>query len=158
MTWPDSELKSCWQSPRSVLSVCLARLGTAWRTVAMHLVNCGGSVGTITGCPGLWAACDLAATYIQWLNPWVVIALPATEATESDGTPPLLLLLLPHAASRTETIATAPSASVVRMAFFTTTGEDSDPIYESVAAVLGLVSELPADAASASRITSWTRR
>ena len=80
----------------------------------MHLVNCGGSVGTITGCPGLWAACDLAATYIQWLNAWVVIGLPATSATESEGTPPLLELLLPHAASRSDTIAAAPSAKIVR--------------------------------------------
>src|SRR6185312_17264331 len=108
----------------------------------MHLVNCGGSVGTITGWPGLWAACDLAATYIQWLNAWVVIALPATEATESEGTPPLLRLP-PHAASNTGMITTAPSARIFRMALCTTTAEDSDTIYESVAAVLGLVRPAP---------------
>ena len=103
MTWPESEVNSCWQSLRSVLSVCLARLGTACLTWAMHLVNCGGSVGTITGWPGLWAAWDLAATYIQWLKACVLIGLPATSATELPGIE-VLLLLEPHAASRTATI------------------------------------------------------
>jgi hypothetical protein len=139
----------------------------------MHLVNCGGSVGTITGCPGLWAAWDLAATYIQWLNACVVIWFPATSATESDETPEPLLP--PHAASRTDTIAAVPNANIVRitlfrMTFFTTTGEDSDPIYELVPGLLGLdcppgAGSAPAAAgggapaaASASRIASCTRR
>ena len=34
----------------------------------MHLLKFGGSVGTITGWPGLCAAWLLAATYIQWLK------------------------------------------------------------------------------------------
>ena len=53
----------------------------------MHLVKFGGSFGTITGSPGLCAAWPFAATYIQWLNAWCVIGLPATVATELPGIP-----------------------------------------------------------------------
>ena len=52
-------------------------------------VKFGGSVGTMTGsvwpCWAAWAAWSFAATYIQWLNAWSVIGLPATVATELLG-------------------------------------------------------------------------
>ena len=52
----------------SCLSGVLASVGICLRTWAMQLVKFGGSLGTITGAPGLWDALPLAATYIQWLN------------------------------------------------------------------------------------------
>src|ERR1700728_3637222 len=87
MTWDDSEVKSCLQSVRSVLVAVLARLGICFLTWLMQPLKFGGSLGTITGEPGLWAAWLLAATYIQWLNAWVVIGLPATSATALPGRP-----------------------------------------------------------------------
>jgi hypothetical protein len=53
----------------------------------------------------------LAATYIQWLNAWVVIGLPATSATELPGTPP------PQAATATASTKKAPSAAI-RLEYF----------------------------------------
>src|ERR1700758_547082 len=79
----------------------------------MHLSKFGGSLGTITGEPGLWAAWLLAATYIQWLNAWVVIGLPATSATESPGTP------LPQPATAAPTTKKAHSAVITLRCFFT---------------------------------------
>ena len=72
----------------------------------MQPLNWGGSVGTITGAPGLCAALPFSATYIQWLNAWVVIGLPAMSATELPGMPP------PHADSPTATTKKAPSAKM----------------------------------------------
>src|SRR3984957_14300239 len=87
----------------------------------MQFVNLGGSLGTITGAPGLCAAWLLAATYIQWSNARVVIGLPATSATESTGTP------LPHAASATETTKKAPSAANRLTGFLIGAHDGSDP-------------------------------
>src|ERR1700746_2930476 len=86
MTWLEREVKSCLQSARSVFVAVLARLGICVRTWATHLSKFGGSLGTITGWPGLLAARLFAAQYIQWVNGGVVIGLPATWATESLGT------------------------------------------------------------------------
>ena len=86
-TWLLSAVNACWQSPRSVVVSALARVGTSALACAMQLVNFGGSLGTITGEPGVCAAWLLAATYIQWLNAWVEIGLPATSTTASPGTP-----------------------------------------------------------------------
>ena len=104
MTWLESEVKSCLQSVRSVLVAVLARLGICFLTWSTHLSKFGGSFGTITGWPGLCAAWLLAATYIQWLNAWVVIGLPATVATESPDTE------LPHPATPIANTKKAPSA------------------------------------------------
>ena len=52
----------------------------------MQLLKFGGSLGTMTGAPGVEAAYPLAATYIQWSNARVLIGLPATAATEPSGT------------------------------------------------------------------------
>ncbi len=97
-------MKSCLQSARSVLTDALARLGNSLRAWAMQVLKFGGSLGTITGWPGLCAAWLLAATSIQWLSACVVIGLPATSATESPGTP------LPQPATPTANIKKAPSA------------------------------------------------
>ena len=43
----------------------LAQRGISALTWAMHLEKLGGSSGTMTGCPGVWAAWPFAATYIQ---------------------------------------------------------------------------------------------
>src|SRR5947209_18468721 len=104
MTWLDSEVNSCLQSVRRVLVAVLARLGISLRAWLMQLLKFGGSLGTITGWPGLCAAWLLAATNIQWLNAWVVIGLPATVATESPET------LLPHAVTPVANTKKAPSA------------------------------------------------
>ena len=72
----------------------------------MQPLNSVGSVGTITCVEPLWLALPFAATNIQWLNAWVVIGLPAIEATESLGTE------LPHALTRSATPPTAMSAVI----------------------------------------------
>src|SRR5690348_7995276 len=88
----------------------------------MHLVKLGGSFGTITGeLPPLCDALPLAATYIQWLNAWVVIGLPATSATESPGTPE------PHAEIPAASAKKAPSAPRDRLNFTGRDGSDSCP-------------------------------
>src|SRR5579871_5899838 len=104
ITWLDSEVNSCLQSLRIVVVAVLARLGICLRTWAMQLSKFGGSLGTITGWPGDWAAWLFAATYIQWLNAWLVIGLPATSATESPGT------LEPQPATASAATKKAPSA------------------------------------------------
>src|ERR1700733_1593674 len=106
MTWLESEVKSCLQSVRSVAVFVLARLGIALRTWAMHVLKSGGSLGTITGSPGDWAAWLFAATNIQWLNACVEIGFPATSATESPGTP------LPQPATPRANTKKAPSAKI----------------------------------------------
>ena len=70
----------------------------------MQFLNSGGSLGTITGAPGVCDALPLAATYIQWLKAAVVIGFPDMSATESPGTP------LPHAERLTASTKKAPSA------------------------------------------------
>ena len=72
----------------------------------MQLLNSGGSLGTITGAPGVCDALLFAATYIQWLNAAVVIGLPDMSATEFPGTP------LPHAARPAASTKKAPSAAI----------------------------------------------
>ena len=108
MTSLESDVNTRPQSLLSVLSAVLASDGISAFTWAMHLVKFGGSLGTITGSPGACAACVLASTYIQWLNAWVMIGLPATVATELPGMP------LPQPATATA-MATkkAPSAGMV---------------------------------------------
>jgi hypothetical protein len=89
---------------------CLATAETCLRAWAMHALKSGGSVGTTTGAPGpAWAALPLAATYIQWLNAWVVIGLPAMSATELPGT------FEPQAAIPTASTKKAPSARMDRL-------------------------------------------
>ena len=103
-TWPLSEVNDCWHSVRTVALLDLASAGTSALACAMHPVKLGGSLGTITGEPGVCAAWLLAATYIQWLNAWVEIGLPATLTTASPGTP------LPQPAMPTPITKKAPSA------------------------------------------------
>ncbi len=55
MTWVESDVNSWLHSLLSCVSGCLASDGSWARTCAMQPVNVGGSVGTITGAPGLWA-------------------------------------------------------------------------------------------------------
>src|ERR1700728_2751130 len=85
MTCEDSEVNSCLQSALSVLAAVFFRVGIFDRASAMQLLKFGGSLGTITGWPGLDAAWPFASTYIQWLNALRVIGLPATSATELPG-------------------------------------------------------------------------
>ena len=87
----------------------------------MQPVKFGGSFGTITGAPGCWDAWPLAATYIQWLNAAVVIGLPAIDATELPGTPPLA----PHADSAIASTKKAPSA-VMTFGTFIRGGDGSE--------------------------------
>ena len=102
-----------------------ASVGISFRTCAMQSLKFGGSFGTITGWPGLWAAWPLAATYIQWLNVWVVIGLPATLATASPGTP------LPQPGDPTATTKKAPSARI-ELRTFIERGDGSEPSRESM--------------------------
>src|SRR5437588_3591759 len=101
-----SDVNSCLQSVRSCLVEVLASVGISRRACEMQRSKLGGSLGTITGEPGLWEAWLFAATYIQWLNAWVVIGLPATSATELPAMP------LPHPATTAESAKKAPSAAV----------------------------------------------
>src|ERR1700733_11957385 len=104
MTVPESEVKSCLHSPRSVLAGVLDRLGTSARASAMQWAKFGGALGTITGEPGLCAGWLLAATNIQWSNACVEMGLPATLATE------LLGIALPQPATTAASTKKAPSA------------------------------------------------
>ena len=70
----------------------------------MQLLNSGGSLGTITGAPGVCDALPFSTTYIQWLNAAVLIGLPAISATESPDSP------LPHAVTPIAPTKKAPSA------------------------------------------------
>ena len=113
MTWPLSEVKSCLQSARSCLSEIFFSAGISARAVVRHLLKFGGSLGTITGWPGLWEACSLAATYIQWSTALRLIGLPPTVATAPSGTP-----LEPHPLM-TSAMSTkkAPSAGINLLLF-----------------------------------------
>ena len=84
----------------------MASVGICLRAWAMQLLNSGGSLGTITGAPGVCTALLFAATYIQWLNAAVEIGLPDMSATEFPGTP------LPQAARPTPSTKKAPSAAI----------------------------------------------
>jgi hypothetical protein len=69
-----------------VAALVFASEGISVRICLIQLVNCGGSLATITGsvwpCWAAWAAWSLAATNIQWLTACSEIWLPATDATE----------------------------------------------------------------------------
>src|ERR1700722_5269656 len=91
MTAWEYEVKALWQAARIFASDSLARVGISFLTCAMHLGNSGGSVGTITGEPGLWAASPLASTYIQCSTARLLIGLPATTAASEAGTELALL-------------------------------------------------------------------
>src|SRR5665213_2800449 len=107
MTCEDSDVNSCLQSALSVLAGVFFRVGILARAWAMHAVKFGGSLGTITGWPGLDAAWPFASTYIQWLNALRLIGLPATTATELPG------MLEPQAEMATATSTKkAPSAGM----------------------------------------------
>src|ERR1700761_135420 len=88
MTAWEYEVNALWQAARIFVSDSLASVGINFLTCAMHLGNSGGSVGTITGEPGLCAASPLASTYIQCSTARLVIGLPATTAASVDGTEP----------------------------------------------------------------------
>ena len=89
----------------------MAKVGICALTCVTQFLNCGGSLGTITGEPGLCDEFPLAATNIQWSNAVVEIGFPATLATELPG------MLLPQAERATTATKKAPSAKVRRKPF-----------------------------------------
>src|SRR3979411_2002990 len=81
----------------------------------------------ITGLPGDWADWPLAATYIQWLNGFVVLGLPAMSAIESPGTPPPQ----PARATTETTAATTKKAQRARIDLvdFTSAADGSETMF-----------------------------